>query len=302
MSVKDQSIGQTLLLVDDEPTNIHILGETLREQYRLVVAKNGVQALERAQASLRPDLILLDIQMPGMNGYEVCKRLKEQKSLGTIPVIFITALNSAEEETLGLELGAVDYITKPFNPSVVKARVRTHLELQLHRENLQRLVDENTRDLQRTQKELVTRLAWIANELISVSAAVDYLSNLCDACPNQEIRSVHESLKEAVNRLLKRAGLLMNTSDEKDVSWGTQLDITLFENFVGRLRPLLEQHSFSSQDVMTSAVSFLTVIPFQNLVRTLEEQIGRFEYPAATLTLDQLIDCLELSKLTDGEP
>ncbi|QLF91685.1 two-component system response regulator [Pseudomonas sp. ABC1] len=117
-----------LLLVDDEPANLQVLFHTLKEQYRLLIAKDGAKALELARGE-QPDLILLDVMMPEMDGYEVCQRIKDDPLTSTIPVIFVTALAQAANEEFGLELGAVDYISKPFNPSIVKARVRTHLSL-----------------------------------------------------------------------------------------------------------------------------------------------------------------------------
>ncbi|MBF8670255.1 response regulator [Pseudomonas putida] len=118
----------TLLLVDDEPTNLHVLRHTLQNDYRLLFAKSGPMALELARAE-HPNLVLLDIMMPTMSGYEVCKALKSQSETASIPVIFVTALAEAGNEQRGLEMGAVDYIVKPFNPSIVRARVRTHLSL-----------------------------------------------------------------------------------------------------------------------------------------------------------------------------
>lgn len=119
---------QTLLLVDDEPTNLQVLRQSLQQDYRLLFAKDGATALELVNKD-RPDLILLDIMMPGLSGYEVCKTLKGCTSTSGIPIIFVTALADDNDEQQGLELGAVDYITKPFNPHIVHARVRTHLSL-----------------------------------------------------------------------------------------------------------------------------------------------------------------------------
>jgi putative two-component system response regulator len=119
---------RTLLLVDDESTNLQVLRHTLQADYRLLFAKDGATALSLVEKD-RPDLILLDIMMPGMSGYEVCETLKRQAHTSAIPVIFVTALSEANDEYKGLELGAVDYITKPFNPPIVQARVRTHLSL-----------------------------------------------------------------------------------------------------------------------------------------------------------------------------
>lgn len=117
-----------ILVIDDERFNLNTLHGLLRNDYQIMVATGGEQGLKAAQTG-RPDLILLDINMPDMNGFDVCRKLKMQEDTQAIPVIFITSMNEATDETLGLELGAVDYITKPFNLSVVKARVRTHLRL-----------------------------------------------------------------------------------------------------------------------------------------------------------------------------
>ncbi|MBF0186923.1 MAG: fused response regulator/phosphatase [Magnetococcales bacterium] len=124
-----ESAQKTILVVDDERLNINILVDSLEGEYTILVAKNGEQALKRALGNRTPDLILLDIMMPGMNGHEVLKHLKQDEKTREIPVIFVTAMGQFEDETLGLELGAVDYIRKPFNPSVVRARVRNHLSL-----------------------------------------------------------------------------------------------------------------------------------------------------------------------------
>ncbi|MFP6847100.1 MAG: HD domain-containing phosphohydrolase [Pseudomonas sp.] len=117
-----------LLLVDDEATNLQVLRHILQDDYRLLFAKDGTKALEMAERE-RPDLILLDVMMPGMTGYTVCESLKAQEPLRAIPVIFVTALADVEDEARGFSVGAVDYITKPVSPPIVRARVRTHLSL-----------------------------------------------------------------------------------------------------------------------------------------------------------------------------
>ncbi|MDF3867191.1 two-component system response regulator [Pseudomonas denitrificans (nom. rej.)] len=117
-----------LLLVDDEATNLQVLRHILQDDYRLLFAKDGDRALELANRE-RPDLVLLDVMMPGMTGFEVCQRLKAEQATCAIPVIFVTALADVPDEAKGFEVGAVDYITKPVSPPIVKARVRTHLSL-----------------------------------------------------------------------------------------------------------------------------------------------------------------------------
>ena len=133
---------QRILIVDDTPANIHVLMETLQDDYVITVATNGEKALKMVNGDQRPDLILLDIMMPGMDGYEVCQRLKDCKETKDIPVIFVTVKDQEEDETRGLELGAVDYITKPISPPIVKARVRAHLNLENARQALQDLLNK----------------------------------------------------------------------------------------------------------------------------------------------------------------
>ena len=118
-----------ILIVDDERINIDILHNLLKSDYRLLIAKNGEQALKRAHSETPPDLILLDVVMKGMDGYEVCRRLKEDKNTCNIPIIFVTSMNEARDHTQGFEMGAVDYIKKPFEPMEVKVRVKTQLKL-----------------------------------------------------------------------------------------------------------------------------------------------------------------------------
>ena len=123
------NVHQPLILaVDDEASNLQLLRQILQDHYRLRFAKDGVRALELAREE-RPSLVLLDVMMPGMSGYEVCAALKADPALASIPVIFVTALNDTDDELEGFEAGAVDYITKPVSPPIVRARVRNHLSL-----------------------------------------------------------------------------------------------------------------------------------------------------------------------------
>ena len=116
----------TVLIVDDTETNVDILVDTLGEDYDIAVAMDGESALEVVEED-SPDLILLDIMMPGMDGYEVCKRLKDNPETAAIPIIFLSALTKADEKQKGLKLGAVDFLTKPFNLSVMQDKVKQHL-------------------------------------------------------------------------------------------------------------------------------------------------------------------------------
>ena len=131
---------QTILIVDDTPANLDLLVEILRADYRTKVAISGEKALELVFSGVPPDLILLDIMMPGLNGYEVCQRLKANPATRNIPVIFVTAMGEVEDETRGLELGGVDYVTKPISPPIVKARVKTHLAVSEQAHKLERMI------------------------------------------------------------------------------------------------------------------------------------------------------------------
>jgi putative two-component system response regulator len=126
----------TILIVDDEPANLAVLNQLLMPDYRVLACKSGEQALQTATRAPGPDLILLDVMMPGMDGYAVITRLREDEKTNDIPVIFVTALDDAVDEEHGLELGAVDYIAKPVKPAILKARVGTHLEIKWARDRL----------------------------------------------------------------------------------------------------------------------------------------------------------------------
>ena len=153
---------QTVLVVDDTPENIQILNAVLRPYYKVKAAPNGAKALKIALSIPQPDIILLDIMMPEMDGYEVCRRLKENPATQKIPIIFVTAMSEAEDEKRGLDLGAVDYITKPINPAIVVARVRTHLALYDQTRELEKKVQERTLELHSTRLEIIRRLGRAA--------------------------------------------------------------------------------------------------------------------------------------------
>ncbi len=149
---------QLILIVDDTPDNIDVLAGILRSEYEIKVALNGEKAVKIANATPKPDMILLDVMMPGMDGYEVCRRLKTDPTTSDIPVIFITAKSEVADENYGLKLGAVDYITKPISPPIVQARVHTHLALYDQNRELAQKVKERTEELNNTRQEIIRRL------------------------------------------------------------------------------------------------------------------------------------------------
>jgi putative two-component system response regulator len=151
-----------VLIVDDAPENIRILAESLKTAYAIMFARNGESALNLANSSPMPDIILLDVIMPGLSGYEVCKQLKDNPATAGIPVIFITSQSDEDDEARGLELGAVDYISKPFRSSLVMTRVTNQLELKKHRDMLDDLVRERTKEIVQIKEVTIIAMATLA--------------------------------------------------------------------------------------------------------------------------------------------
>ncbi|WP_372694702.1 HD domain-containing phosphohydrolase [Immundisolibacter sp.] len=167
-----------ILIVDDQPDNLLILEDLLSELYTVHAANNGEQALERLARGERPDLLLLDVMMPGLDGFEVCRRIKSSQELADIPVLLLTSLESPDDEEYGLSIGAEDFIQKPYSPPVVLARVNNHLrlarasrQLRDRNDNLERLVAERTREILTQAEELVrSKQAVIASQDATITA------------------------------------------------------------------------------------------------------------------------------------
>jgi len=160
---------QTILIVDDTPDNIALLSALLKDKYRVKIATNGVKALQIAQSEPYPDLVLLDVMMPEMDGHETCRRLKQHPDTADIPVIFLTSRIEPEDEEMGLSLGAADYIAKPISPPIVLARVATQLSLKNARQflqhqnrHLEHLVIERTRQVVQMQEATILAMASLA--------------------------------------------------------------------------------------------------------------------------------------------
>lgn len=150
-----------VLIVDDDANNLQVLRQILKQEHDLFFAKSGMKAVELAE-SYPPDLILLDVMMPDVDGYEVCRLLKGNPRFKRTPIIFVTALTDIEDEEMGLKLGAVDYITKPISAAIVKARIQTHLDAYDQNRALEKAVKIRTKELTRTQDATIFSLATLA--------------------------------------------------------------------------------------------------------------------------------------------
>jgi len=131
-----------ILVVDDEPFYTEVLQNLLRDDYHVTIAQNGEDALRLVKQKPLPDLIMLDILLPGIDGYEVCRKLKNDPDTSNIPVIFLTIKSDVDDEVRGFHLGAVDYITKPMSPPIVKARTATHIKISRMMKQLENMLDE----------------------------------------------------------------------------------------------------------------------------------------------------------------
>jgi diguanylate cyclase (GGDEF)-like protein len=200
-----------ILIVDDERYNIKVLTDLLRESHKIMAAKTGEQALNAAQGPNPPDLILLDIMMPGLDGYKVCKRLKADSLTMHIPVIFVTALDASDDEAKGFEIGAVDYITKPFKPVIVKARVRTHIQLKRKTDLLDRmaLLDglteiPNRRNFDVTLEKEISRAARSKSFLSLILMDIDFFKKYNDHYGHVAGDSCLRQVAKAVEGVKKR--------------------------------------------------------------------------------------------------
>ncbi len=200
-----------ILIVDDEKMNLKVLADLLKEEYSPVLARNGEQALKHAFSDSPPDLVLLDVVMPEMGGYEVIKRLKNNEVTKNIPVIFVTALNSSDDEENGLILGAVDYITKPFSPPIVKIRVRNHLRIVHQYKLLDQLayLDGLTEISNRRRFEELFKKEWsrsIRNQstfslaMIDVDFFKQYNDNYGHAMGDITLQKIAKSLESSLMR------------------------------------------------------------------------------------------------------
>ncbi len=206
-----------VLVVDDERANITLMADALKQDFKTIVAKNGHQALERAISDIPPDIILLDIMMPEMDGYEVCRRLKADARTRNIPVIFISAMSEVGDETKGLALGAVDYITKPFNQAIVRARVKTHLESAMAKAKISALLNNSGQGFLSFGRDMMVDSEYSLECKNIFGRAIDNL-------PINALFYPHD--KHHSDQFLKNISRILNESDE----YKCQLYISLMPN------------------------------------------------------------------------
>lgn len=283
----------SILVVDDTPGNIDVLKEVLKRDYTVRPALDGATALKIASADPKPDLILLDIMMQGMDGYEVMRRLRADGNTREIPVIFVTAVSGIESELKGFELGAVDYITKPFSPAIVRARVSTHMELhdarkKLEKQNqdlkaqtdlLERVVhlDSLTNISNRRHFDKMLEIEWslaLRNKtpLSVIVADIDYFKGFNDCYGHIEGDQCLCLVAQCLSSLLQRpTDMVARYGGEEFVAILPVTDIKgtmlLAENWREGVEKLRIPHASSGvADHVTISAGYATLVPARDLV------------------------------------
>ncbi|MBC8015048.1 MAG: PleD family two-component system response regulator [Sporomusaceae bacterium] len=270
-------ITQNILIVDDTRFNIQIMTNMLANDYKIFYATSGKTALEIAMSE-RVDLILLDVIMPEMDGYEVCKKLKSDPHTQNIPIIFVSALKDVEDETKGLEMGAIDYIFKPVSPAILKMRVKNHLELKRYRDLLeqQSLCDGLTCIANRRHFDGVFEKEWRravrSGEALSLAFLDidffkrynDYYGHLAgDDCLRQVGIVLKDSLKRASDLVARYGGeefiiVLPSTSQAEAIQIGEKVRMNI--EFLKVVHKMSEV-----SDYVTVSVGIATIIPEQDM-------------------------------------
>lgn len=210
--MNDAPARKRILIVDDEPLNIKILQHLLGSDYAVASAGCGEDALRLSRAGPPPDLILLDVMMPGMDGYEVCRQLKSDAGTKDVPIMFITAKSDIEDETRGLECGAVDYIARPFSPPIVRARVKAHLLLKQQRDDLAEMA-RNLEQINQTKNKFLGMAAHdLRNPLVSIRGFSDLLIEGAFGPITGEQKDIIETIHSAAQNMLVLVNDLLDIS------------------------------------------------------------------------------------------
>ena len=280
-----------ILVVDDERINLKILRTVLKDMCTVRGALSGEQALKAARLDPPPDLILLDIQMKGMDGYEVCRRLKSDPLTQRIPVIFITGKDQEDDETMGFDVGAVDYINKPIRPAIVRARVKLHLELKKERDyharassidgltgipNRRHFSEYGENELHRARRNQKS-LAVAMLDIDFFKLFNDNYGHLAgDECLKQVAAAIHNTLRRAPHMAARYGGeefvCLLPDTDEDGAC-------VICDEILNAIRGLEIEHTFSKNaDIVTVSIGCVARIPgpeesLEDLIKQADERL-----------------------------
>ncbi len=289
----------SVMIVDDTPDNLNLLSAILKEcGYHVRPAPGGKQALEAVKSD-PPDLVLLDIMMPDMDGYEVCRVLKSGRKTKDIPVIFLTALDSRQDEEKGFKLGAVDYITKPFINEVVKARVNTHLQLKRHQDRLEQIVSERTAELIQANKDLLLEIderkraeETVRNSLTEKEALIKELyhrtynnmqviSSMLNAqasyVEEEKVRIIFREMSGRINSMAKVHQKLYQSKDLSSVSlkeYIIEISELLMQGYIGPANNI-----DISMDLEDEKVLIDTAVPCGLIINELITNALKYAFP-----------------------
>lgn len=269
MNAKQSSI----LIIDDNEINTQLLSGLLAHEYSIYTASGGIEGLEIAKNEL-PDLILLDVSMPQMDGYMVCEELKENVYTRNIPVIFVTAMDDMEDEARGLELGAIDYITKPFSHQIVKARVRNHIELKLFRDRLVKMsmVDgltaiANRRQFDKEMEQQWQRSVRKQSPIAVLMLDIDFFKQYNDVYGHLKGDDCLKKVAEVLTREMKRpTDLVARYGGEEFVCVLPETDLEgakcVADNIITTINQANIEHSGSKiGDNLTLSIGLVDILP-----------------------------------------
>jgi signal transduction histidine kinase len=255
----------SIFVVDDNDSNIDVLVEALGNDYDISVALDGESALEDIE-SHPPSLILLDIMMPGIDGLEVCRRIKNSPTLGNIPIIFLSGKDDLKSKTLGFELGAVDYITKPFQLSELKARVKTHIELKRYRDHIEALVKERTTELVKANANLQELLKNERQLALKAKESAKAKSNF--------INVVSHELRTPLNAIIGMNDLIISSEIEPEIEEYATIVKDSSSKLLGIINDILDFSEIDTGKMTLATDTFRLDAIVQEVAQWIDEKKG----------------------------